>query len=443
MHPNNKIKVCHVAYSDTLGGACRAAFRLYSSFKTSNNQKIISSMRVIKKFSEDQNIIGGPPKDFYLNYFFQKKINKILRLIYSLQYPKENVFSIAWPDTGLGNELNRSYFEKKIDIVNLHYLADNTISINEIGNLKMPVVWRLNDQWPFCSCEHYSGNQTYLKRIDLEEKYINNYSMIGNNNFFNFFDLKKIIFNKKKNAWRKKIHIVAPSNWIASSARKSFLFKDQPIKVIPSALDLDFWSPLEKKEARNLLNLPINKKLILFGALGGTSDLRKGGDLLLEALYKLKSNIKQNTKDDIELIIFGQDPPKELLISDFKIHFPGKINKDELLKLYYSASDLFILPSRQDNLPGTGIESQACGTPVIAFDIGGLSDVIEDQKTGILIKPFDTESLSAEIYSLLMDESKMEYMKKAARSRAISLWDQKLISQKYEDFYSEIHYKNK
>ena len=76
MHPNNKIKVCHVAYSDTLGGACRAAFRLYSSFKTSNNQKIISSMRVIKKFSEDQNIIGGLPKDFYLNYFFQKKLIK-------------------------------------------------------------------------------------------------------------------------------------------------------------------------------------------------------------------------------------------------------------------------------------------------------------------------------------------------------------------------------
>lgn len=443
MISNNQINVCHVAYSDTLGGACRAAHRLYRSFKSENNHEILSSMRVIKKFRKDQNIIGGLPKNAKLKYFFQKKINKISRLVYSIQYPKEKVFSIAWPNTGLGKELNRAYSEKKIDIVNLHYLADNTISINEIGNLKMPIVWRLNDQWPFCSCEHYSTDKTYFKNINLAEEYLNGYSNQKNHSLFDFFDLKRIIWNNKRKSWDKKIHVVAPSNWIALSARKSFLFKDNPIKVIPSTLDLDFWSPLEQNEARNILGLTQNKKILLFGALGGTSDFRKGGDLLQEALSKLKRKITQSSSEDIELIIFGQDSPKELITSDFKIHYPGKINEDNLLKLYYSASDLFILPSRQDNLPGTGIESQACGTPVVAFDIGGLSDIIENQVTGILIKPFDTESLSEEIYSLITNNKKISNMREASRRRALKLWDQKIISQKYTELYSEIYYGTK
>ena len=110
------------------------------------------------KYSNDPRVKGGPAFNNKLNFEFQRNLNRVSRYLYSIQYPNELAYSIAWPRTGLCKELNQNYKKNKIDIVNLHFLSDNTISVSEIGSLKMPLVWRLNDQWPFCSCEHYSTN---------------------------------------------------------------------------------------------------------------------------------------------------------------------------------------------------------------------------------------------------------------------------------------------
>ena len=424
------IKVCHVANSDISGGAARAAYRIHNALNSNQKNRIMSSMRVLKKFSNDNQVKGGPAFKNKLIFQLHRNLNRVSRYLYSLQYAQESTYSIAWPGTGLGKELNQYYEKNKIDIVNLHFLSDNTISVKEIGSLKMPLVWRLNDQWPFCSCEHYSTNLEDFKKPD---NYIQGYKSSRL-----LFDIKKINWLIKKNSWKRKIHIIAPSNWIANCASKSILFKNQPIKVIPSAINLDFWKPLDKNKSRKELNLPLNKKLLLFGAIGGTSDYRKGGDLLFDALKILRTKFDDHFLENIELVIFGANDKKNLLKTEFKTHYAGFIKDDEILRSYYSACDLFILPSRQDNLPGTGIESHSCGTPIVSFDIGGLSDIIDNKKTGSLAKPFDPSSLASEIHWAIENDERNILLKKASRKKALDVWDEKKISKIFADFYFEV-----
>ena len=189
------IKVCHVANSDISGGAARAAYRIHNALNSNQKNRIMSSMRVLKKFSNDNQVKGGPAFNNKLIFQLHRNLNRVSRYLYSLQYAQESTYSIAWPGTGLGKELNQYYEKNKIDIVNLHFLSDNTISVKEIGSLKMPLVWRLNDQWPFCSCEHYSTN---LEDFNNPDNYIQGYK---SNRLL--FDIKKINWLIKKNSWKR------------------------------------------------------------------------------------------------------------------------------------------------------------------------------------------------------------------------------------------------
>ena len=149
------IRVQHVAYSDIDGGASRAAYRVHQSLsKYQKELSLVSRMRVIRKLSNDPNVIGGPAGGD-LRFLAQRALNKLSKKLYSFRH-KNDVFSTAWPSSGLGNELNLKYRINQFDILNLHWLGDHTLSIKEIGNLEMPVTWRLPDEWAFSGCEHYS-----------------------------------------------------------------------------------------------------------------------------------------------------------------------------------------------------------------------------------------------------------------------------------------------
>jgi len=421
-----KIRVQHVAYSDIDGGASRAAYRVHQSLsKYQKELSLVSRMRVIRKLSNDPYVIGGPAAGD-LRFFFQRALNKLSRKLYSLRN-KNDVFSTAWPSSGLGNELNLKYRRNQFDILNLHWLGDHTLSIKEIGNLEMPVTWRLPDQWAFSGCEHYS---------ELPQNHQYNYQKGYGNSLKNFITLNinNYSWNLKIKNWLNHINIIAPSNWIAECAKKSQIFEKSFISVIPTPIDLEKWQPIDKKFARNKLSLPINKKIILFGAVGGLFDKRKGGDLLLQTLRKVQSDNLKDTQN-YELVVLGEKNGELNFPNNIKTHFMGRINDDYLMRLYYSASDIFILPSRQDNLPGTGLEAHACGLPVAAFDIGGISDIVDHKITGVLVKPFDCETLAFEIKWLLSDKDRLNKLSLNSRVKAERLWNQKRISDLYYSHY--------
>jgi glycosyltransferase involved in cell wall biosynthesis len=157
-----------------------------------------------------------------------------------------------------------------------------------------------------------------------------------------------------------------------------------PVTVIPYLLDLQVWAPLVKHQARALLNLPQDRPLVFFGADGGTRDPRKGADLLLQTLQLLRSQVAGTALEQLELVVFGQSRPSQVPDLGFPIHYSGPLHDDISLPLLYAAADVMVIPSRQDNLPNTGLEAHACSTPVVA-------------------QPFDPHSLAASIRWVLED----------------------------------------
>ncbi|RPI75871.1 MAG: glycosyltransferase, partial [Ignavibacteriales bacterium] len=241
------------------------------------------------------------------------------------------------------------------------------------------------------------------------------------------------ILKKKKELFRDiNITIVTPSNWLKECAKKSSLFEDFKVEVIPYAIDLDLYKPMEKSQARRQLNLPDDKILILFGSMSVT-DERKGFSFFRESLISLY-NQKPQLKDKIKIIVFGRTEEEIKKDIPFDMHFWGRISNDKTLATLYNASDFFVAPSLEDNYPNTVMESLSCGLPVAAFNSGGLSDMIHHKLNGYLAEPANTESLKDGIDWLILNKDDI-MLKETARRFVVEKNDPKKISDKYFQLY--------
>ena len=236
-------------------------------------------------------------------------------------------------------------------------------------------------------------------------------------------------------AWRQPIQIVCPSRWLADCDRRSTLMGDWPITIIPYPIDLNVWAPCDQAQACALLGLPAERPLVLFGAIGGSADPRKGADLLLEALQRLRSQVAGTPLEQLELVVFGQSRPVQPPVLDFPIHYFGRLHDDLSLRLLYAAADVMVVPSRQEAFGQTASEAQACGTPVVAFRTGGLVDVVDDRISGALAEPFDPVSLAASIRWVLENPQRRRQLGSAARARAERFWDPARVAGMYSDVY--------
>ena len=429
------MKVIHISSSDINGGAARAAYRIHKSLHQfgKENGKLNSVMRVIKKDSDDYTVDGLPPKGKNKYYLF---LLPYLAKLSRLGFKPENysIHSNAPFPSGIGKELENRYKKYNDEIVHLHWLGDNTLSIEELGSIKQRIIWTLHDQWAFLGAEHYCMNPNLDFSIKDNARFIKGYFRDNNLKRKVGRDINRYTWNRKLKNWHNRMHIVCPSNWMAECAKKSYLMRNFDISVIPYPIDLNKWSPVEPLHARNILNLNPEKKYILFGALGGTKDFRKGSDLLFKALKKLYVKLENSNIDDIEIIIFGQSEPSDPINLGFRSHYFGHLHDDISLRLLYSASDLLVIPSRLDNLPQTGIEAHACGTPVVAFKSGGLEDIVENGVTGLLVRPFDDDMLAESIKSILQNSKKMN-LRENSRNRAKLLWDPTKIAKQYLEIY--------
>jgi len=431
------LNILHINASDISGGAARAAYRIHRSLVEHGASHALSSqIRVISQSSDDATVISGQPSG-------QNPIRRRIRprlaqqLLRDFRTGNPTSHSIAWPATGLGAELQKHHRKGQADLVHLHWLGDCTLSIEEIGRLPMPLVWTLHDQWAFCGAEHYTSPPLDGETASSDERFAAGYSPASRPVHEAGPDLNRHTWLRKRRAWQRPIHIVCPSHWLAACARRSTLMYDWRITVIPNPIDLAVWAPCEKVQARALLGLPADRPLVLFGAMGGSSDPRKGADLLLKALQLLRSQVAGTRLEHLELVVFGQSRPVHLPDLGFPIHYGGHLHDDISLRLLYAASDVFVIPSRQDNLPNTGLEAHACGTPVVAFASGGLVDIVDPNITGALAQPFDPLSLATAIRWVLEDPQRRLQMAMAARQRAERLWDTARVARMYVEVYRQ------
>jgi glycosyltransferase involved in cell wall biosynthesis len=394
-----------------------------------------SELRAISQQSDDPTVIGGPPSQGAVDRRLKPFLAR--RACNGFRTGNPTMHSIAWHATGLGRELQERHSQGQANLVHLHWLGDATLSIEEIGRLPMPLVWTLHDQWTFCGAEHYTSPPGPGEAASSDERFVLGYSPSSRPSHEAGPDLNRRTWLRKSRAWTRPMQIACPSTWLADCARRSVLMASWPITVIPYPIDLASWAPLDQCHARALLQLPQDRPLVLFGAVGGTADPRKGADLLLEALQRLRVHVAGTPLEQLELVVFGQGRPAQPPDLGFSIHYSGRLHDDLSLRLLYAAADVMVVPSRQEAFGQTASEAHACGTPVVAFRTGGLVDIVGDRSTGALAEPFDPASLAAAIGWVLEDHQRRRQLGAAARQRAERLWDPARVAGLYAEVYGQ------
>jgi glycosyltransferase involved in cell wall biosynthesis len=187
---------------------------------------------------------------------------------------------------------------------------------------------------------------------------------------------------------------------------------------------------MEMSTARQILGLPADGHLLLFGTFGENSAPHKGFDLLQSALKHLRDQM-----DGLQLVVFGQNEPRKPIELGFPTHYMGHLHDDVSLRMLYNAVDVLVIPSRKDNLPNTGVEAMACGTPVVAFDTCGLPDIVKHQETGYLAKAFDTEDLARGVQWVLQDSERYAKLSTQARDDAVARFSYPVVARQYMQVY--------
>jgi glycosyltransferase involved in cell wall biosynthesis len=310
------------------------------------------------------------------------------------------------------------------DVVHLHWVQGEMLSIADIGRIRKPIVWTLHDMWAFCGAEHVTPDHRWRDSYRADNRPAHERG----------FDLNRHTWQRKRKHWRLPLQIVCPSQWLADCVRASALMGEWPVAVVPNPIDTARWQPIDQHLARQLLGLPQDCPLLLFGAMGGSKDPNKGFDLLFAALAHLG---RDASLQNLHLVVFGQREPQSPPQLGFTVHYTGHLHDDLSLRALYSAADVMVIPSRQENLPNTGLEAHACATPVVAFNTGGLSDIVADHISGALAEPFEPTSLAAAIRWVLEDPHRHQSLRRAARQRAEELWNPARVAVLYADCYRQ------
>jgi glycosyltransferase involved in cell wall biosynthesis len=402
---------------DSSGGAAKASYRLLKGIQEAG---LDANMLVKDKTLTDPTILEPKTFDRILGLLRPRLEGRLIR-----RYPQWNglTFSPALFPDRLIHQVSRV----NPDIIHLNWMGDGFLRLETLARFKRPMVWTLHDSWPFTGGCHIPLE--CMRYRDVCGKC----PALGSSRED---DLSRKVWQRKMKSWQGlNLTVVAPSRWMAECARSSSLFHDTRIGVIPNGLDLRIFRPVDKSAAREALDLPRDRKLILFGAKSGTQDRNKGFHLLAQALKKLAERAK---RDCIELVVFGPgrtDVPKDL---DFKVHCLGWLNDEVTLALVYSAADVFVFPSLQESLGYTAMEAMACGTPCVAFNQGGVPDLIDHEVNGYLAQPFESLDLARGIAWVLEDEKRRNDLSVRGVEKVKSEFAIQKIADRYNTVYREI-----
>ena len=409
------MKVLQLNHSDINGGAARAAYRIHQALRNSG----IDSQMLVNVAASGDWTVHGPSNKLskaitlarpHLATPFQKLLRTTNPIIHS-----PALVPSRWPE-----RINASDSE----LVNLHWVQGEMLSIADISRIRKPIVWTLHDMWAFCGAEHYA----------TDYRWRDGYHADNRPDHESGFDLNRTTWQRKQKHWRRPFQIVCPSQWLADCVQASALMADWPVAVVPNPIDTERWQPIDQHLARQLLGLPQDCPLLLFGATGGGNDPRKGMDLILAALTQLGT---EENLQDLQLVVFGQHSPQSPPQLGFPLHYTGHLRDDLTLRVFYSAADVMVVPSRQEAFGQTASEAHACGTPVVAFNTGGLPDIVVDRVTGALAGPFEPASLAAGIRWVLEDSQRLQQLGVSARSRAEQLWNQQRVAGLYSEVYEK------
>lgn len=400
------MNILHINQSDLSGGAAIAGYRLHQSLLAQGVDSKMLAGRV-ETYSERV----APT---YHNRYLEIKFAQLIKFT-SLNYITQ-VGSFRLP---------QHPFYQAADALNFHNLHSGYFNYLAIPTLTKhkPAIFTLHDMWSFTGHCGYSFDCDRWKIGCGQCPYPDTYPEIKRDNTHIEWKLKNWAYR------RSNLTIVAPSRWLVEQAKASML-NQFPIHHIPYGIDTEAYQPLNQAQCRGLLGIPADKKVLMFAAFLIT-DTRKGSDLLMKALQQLPTTLKS----ELLLLTIGAGSDKLGEVVGIQTIYLGHISNDRLKAIAYSAADLFLLPTRADNLPLVLQESLACGTPMISFKIGGVPDLVRPGITGYLAAPNDAADLSRGILELLEDQNLRDQMRQNCRAIALDEYPLQQQADRYIELY--------
>ncbi len=305
------------------------------------------------------------------------------------------------------------------NVINLHWVAGFIDYLHFLRALPpaVPVVWTLHDMNAFTGGCHYAFDCTAFTRSCGACPQLDSDRPV---------DLSRQVWHRKhvayKDGFRKCLHFVTPSKWLAAEARRSSLLHSAPITSIPYSLNTEIFKPRERAIARQRFGIPASAKVILFVA-DSASERRKGLSLLFDALRGLTQD------SDYCLVMIGRQA------AGFVPHMPcirvDYIEDEETMSYLFSTADVFAAPSIQDNLPNTALEALSCGVPTVAFGVGGIPEIVRDGVTGVTVPPRDSGALAKAIDGLLRAPERRAEISANCRRVAVTEYSLEIQAKRY------------
>jgi glycosyltransferase involved in cell wall biosynthesis len=412
------MKVLHLSYSDISGGAAKAAYRLHQGLLA---HEIKSEMLVGRRKIKNNNIHGpqSPEAELFWHTIIPGLAKKFLGLQKS---PNPISHSLNLFPTWKHKTINRS----DADLIHLHWVGGEFISIEEISKITKPIVWTLHDSWPFCGAEHHP--------MVGDVRFVEGYTRANRPSGHHGLDLDRINWNRKRRAWEKCVfHLIAPSQWELEMAQKSKLMGSYPSICIPNIVDTEQFKPVPRSIAREILNVPEDHFVILAGA-ENNQDQNKGIELFRKALLELPKHIGGQRWG---VLMIGYVEDWDFSTNASFIKELGTLDTMGL-RLAYSSADIFASSSIVESFGLTSAEAMACGTPVVAFNSSGLKDTVVNGETGYLVDLYQFKALADSIIHILSNKELLATLGQNAVKRANSIWSTEVVVNQHIDYYRSV-----
>ncbi len=415
------MRVLIVNTSENTGGAAVAANRLKDAL---NNNGVKAKMLVRDKTTDDITVVKLPKGLLNRwNFLWERWV-----IFWNTHFSRKHLFEIDIANAG--NDITQLPEFREADVIHLSWINQGMLSIKNIRKIVesgKPIVWTLHDLWPATAICHYAqGCPSFRTRC-------HNCRLLPGAGSTN--DLSARVWRYKQAVYAKSnITFVTCSRWLEQQAKQSALLNGLRVTSIPNPIDTRVFCMKDKQEARKRLELPLDKRLILFVSQRVT-DVRKGMDYFIDAIDMLVQQHPE-MKDNTGVVILGghsEEVADRLALTTYPL---GYVNDEQRIVDVYNSADIFVLPSLEDNLPNTIMEAMACGVPCVGFNVGGIPEEITHLQNGYVAQYKNTADLAKGIFWVLV-KSDRDLLSKQAVGHVLRNYSQRSVAMKYSDEYEQ------
>ncbi len=415
------MRVLIINTSERTGGAAIAASRLMEALKNSG----IKAKMLVRDKQTDQVTVVALKKSW--RQIWQFVWERIVIWIAN-RFKKHNLFAVDIANTG--TDITSLPEFRQADVIHLHWVNQGLLSLKDLRKIFLsgkPVVWTMHDMWPVTGICHHAGDCTHYQAQCHDCPLLYR----GHRH-----DLSYKTFVKKQQLYKDaNITFVACSRWLEELAKKSALTLGHTVTNLPNPINTNLFHPTDKVAARRKLNLPEDKRLLLFSSMKIT-DKKKGIDYLVEACRLLHEK-QPGFCEKLAVVVVGKESQQYADLFPFPVYCLSYIGKEKEMTAVYNAVDLFVTPSLQENLPNTIMEAMSCGVPCVGFCIGGIPEMIDHLHNGYVARYRSAEDLANGICWSLT-EGDYQSLSTEARRKVLSTYTEHVVAMKYIGIYNHI-----